>query len=184
MHLFLRSFEPVADVLDKITKLIRLATSDNDNEARTSAVTAARLILEHKVVLSMPGDPKQASTEGSSPPYTPPVAPQPPKAAPPRKVKDLYGSIWFFHEFGTRFAGHCVFCALPTFVGFATYVSDQGALHVGCWNDRQLGKVKPGPAAPPRASRPVVESMRPTPEQRNTEAHAVDDLWEKIGFNK
>lgn len=170
----------MADVIDKITKLLRLSTSDNENEARTSAVAAARLILEHKIVLSLPG--AKTPQADCSPPYTPPTTPSAPRSAsPPRKVKDLFGNIWLFHDHGTRYAGHCLFCALPTFDGHATYVSDAGALHVGCWNDRQNGKARPGPAQPPRASRPVVESMRPDP--KHTEA-AVDDLWEKIGFGK
>lgn len=183
MHLFSLVFGPVADVIERINKLLQLSTSDNENEARSSALSAAKLILKHKIVLVLPGsEPKPAA--GFSPPYTPPVSPEPPKSSPPRKVKDLFGNVWLFHDHGTRFAGHCVFCALPTFVGHATYVSDQGALHVGCWTDRQSGKVRPGPAPSPRASRPVVESMRPTPEDKRAEADAVSDLWEKIGFGK
>lgn len=41
--------------LDRIRKLIALAGSTNENEARNAAVQACKLITEHKVVLTMPG---------------------------------------------------------------------------------------------------------------------------------
>lgn len=45
--------------LDRIRKLVALAGSTNENEARNAAVQACKLITEHKIVLSMPG--QQAS---------------------------------------------------------------------------------------------------------------------------
>jgi hypothetical protein len=39
------------DVLEKVGKLIKLAQSDNEEEARTAAMTATRLMQEHKLVV-------------------------------------------------------------------------------------------------------------------------------------
>ena len=41
--------------LDRIRKLIALAGSANENEARNAAVQACKLLTEHKVALVMPG---------------------------------------------------------------------------------------------------------------------------------
>ncbi len=41
--------------LDRINKLIALAGSANENEARNAAVQACKMMLQHKVVLSIPG---------------------------------------------------------------------------------------------------------------------------------
>ena len=43
----------VNKVLERVRKLVALAASDNENEARNSAVLACRLIREHKIVLSV-----------------------------------------------------------------------------------------------------------------------------------
>ena len=42
------------DVIKKITQLIALTKSDNENESRNAAALACRLILEHKIVLQEP----------------------------------------------------------------------------------------------------------------------------------
>ncbi len=41
----------MSDVVDKVRKLVALASSPNEEEARTAAVKACRLILEHKLVV-------------------------------------------------------------------------------------------------------------------------------------
>lgn len=43
------------NTLDRIKKLVALAGSTNENEARNAAVQACKLITEHKVELVMPG---------------------------------------------------------------------------------------------------------------------------------
>lgn len=40
-----------SDVLDRVGKLISLAQSDNEEEARTAAMQATRMMREHKLVL-------------------------------------------------------------------------------------------------------------------------------------
>jgi hypothetical protein len=39
------------DVLEKVGKLVALAQSDNEEEARTAAMQATRLMREHKLVV-------------------------------------------------------------------------------------------------------------------------------------
>lgn len=48
----------MAHVLDRIQKLVRLATNNpNTSEAHAAALKAVRLIVEHHIVLSVPGAP-------------------------------------------------------------------------------------------------------------------------------
>lgn len=170
----------MADVLDKIKKLLRLATSDNLNEARNSAYTAARLIHEHKIVLSLPGQP---TGDAPARPFVYTAEPTPPKPPqPPRKAKDLYGHTWWFHEDGPRFGGHCMFCALPLMRGQAAYAGDDGLLHAACWNERQTGKSRPGPAPPPQRTPPAPAVG--DPQRADEENAAIDDLWAKIDPNR
>jgi hypothetical protein len=44
----------MSSTLDRINKLVALAGSSNENEARNAAVQACKLILQHKIVLSHP----------------------------------------------------------------------------------------------------------------------------------
>jgi hypothetical protein len=39
------------DILDKVGKLVALAQSDNEEEARTAAMQATRLMKEHRLVV-------------------------------------------------------------------------------------------------------------------------------------
>lgn len=60
----------MSDVLEKVRRLVALAGSPNENEARNAAAKACALIREHKLVLSSPSQaPTQArpSDAGSSP---------------------------------------------------------------------------------------------------------------------
>ena len=42
------------NVVERVTQLIALATSPNENEARNAALLAVQLIRKHRIVLSMP----------------------------------------------------------------------------------------------------------------------------------
>lgn len=42
------------NVVERVTQLIALATSPNENEARNAALLAVQLIRKHRLVLSMP----------------------------------------------------------------------------------------------------------------------------------
>ncbi len=157
------------DILDRIRKLLRLSTSDNENEARSSALAAARLLLEHKVELYLPGEVPEAAPVFHE-------APQPAvKVVAPRKVKDIYGQWWLFYETGVRAPqAHCMYCALPVFLTQPCYGGDLGFLHMGCWNERQKGKQRPGPAPQGRSR------VQPETERRSIDDAAVADLWAKI----
>jgi hypothetical protein len=45
---------PVKNVLERVERLIALATSPNENEARNAAMLAVQLIRKHRLVLSNP----------------------------------------------------------------------------------------------------------------------------------
>jgi hypothetical protein len=44
----------VKNVVERVTQLIALATSPNENEARNAALLAVQLIRKHRIVLTMP----------------------------------------------------------------------------------------------------------------------------------
>ncbi len=164
----------MADILDKIRKLLRLAMSNNDNEARSSALLAARMIDEHHVVLMLPEEAARASRAASATVQSAPRYARAPAA--PKRAKDLFGAVWLFYEEGPPFGGHCLFCALPLLRGQAAYTFTGDVLHLSCWNARQQGAVRPGPA-PPSQSRPVAPDP---PTDPDAEGAAVDDLWVKM----
>ncbi|MDB4946477.1 MAG: hypothetical protein JWP97_6011 [Labilithrix sp.] len=45
------------NVVEKVEQLMALATSPNENEARTAALLAVQLIRKHRIVLSLPATP-------------------------------------------------------------------------------------------------------------------------------
>jgi len=158
----------MASVLDKIHKLIALSASANENEARSAALQAARLIREHCVQLRMPGDEVEPVDSG--------VEPGPRSKG--AKVRDLHNVEWTFHEEWGG-GGNCTFCALPCFRGNAVYVSPMAGafLHVVCWMSRQTGKTKPGPAPPPKPLRVEPrESSSKVTEVRASKA--IDEFWD------
>jgi hypothetical protein len=56
-----------AGVLERVRRLIALASSSNENEARTAAILAARLIRRHRLVISLPpATPGQKGKKASS----------------------------------------------------------------------------------------------------------------------
>ena len=56
-------------VLDRIKKLVALAGSPNENEARNAAVQVCKLIIEHKIVLQMPtSEPRHQGIPNTRPP--------------------------------------------------------------------------------------------------------------------
>ncbi len=49
-------------IIERINKLVALAQSSNENEARNAAVQACKLMVQHKVVLAIPSAPPPAQT--------------------------------------------------------------------------------------------------------------------------
>ena len=68
----------MADVLDKIRKLVALTASPNENEARSAAFLACKLIRENQVQLNLSG-PVPRIDPISYTPYPPPRRPPPPR---------------------------------------------------------------------------------------------------------
>jgi hypothetical protein len=52
----------MSTLLERVQRLLALAASPNENEARNAAILAARLIREHRIVLSLPARPTPAGT--------------------------------------------------------------------------------------------------------------------------
>lgn len=66
--------EDARKALDRIVKLVRLAANNpSEEEARTAAVTACRMMVKHEVALRI-GSP-QALRQGPNAPTPPPPAP-------------------------------------------------------------------------------------------------------------
>jgi hypothetical protein len=72
----------VPDILDKIQKLVRLATNNpNASEAHAAALKAVRLIVDYRIRLTLPG----------APPF---VEPAPPTPSPPTPSPQEYDDFW------------------------------------------------------------------------------------------
>ncbi len=56
----------MSSILERVQRLIALSASSNENEARSAAMLAARLIREHKLVIMAP--PKPTGRTGRTPP--------------------------------------------------------------------------------------------------------------------
>lgn len=114
-----------AGVLDRIHKLLALASSPNEHEARTAAVLAAKLIRQHRVVLAMP-------------PATPAARPTPPgskKKTPgskrgTRQVADVPERIV------SPLGGDCTHCGGRYRSGATVYwFSSGGGMHPACFQE-------------------------------------------------
>lgn len=99
----------MADILDRIQKLMALASSSNENEARNAAFLAVKLIREHNVHLSLtkmhtpsPFEDLDTFWRGRShSPRNPP---------PPDETRtDIYGRPWDFYQY-SPFIDNCTYC--------------------------------------------------------------------------
>jgi hypothetical protein len=170
------------DPLETIRNLIARAGSDNEHEARTSAVLALKLMKKHGVVLTLPGE--------IPPPVSPsavvsdPVPDEPffvPTKKPLRRVRDLHGSEWSFYETGPG-GGRCIMCDIPIIRGVAFYMGDPGLVHLGCWSQRQAGATRSARATAtgrPHVT-PATPGPPPAPPPPVDEASAVDSVWEFV----
>lgn len=136
-------------VLDRVQRLIALASSSNENEARNAAYIAVKLIRENNLIISEPGGsrPRKARPnpfEGLSD-FEDIFYPEPkPRHPPPRKerrvdgrtaVYDQEGQTWW--ESPPSSYGTCPFCKKP-YEAKDTVVTKKGekTYHKRCWERR------------------------------------------------
>jgi hypothetical protein len=101
----------MASVVDRVNKLIALASSPNANEARNAALLAARLIREHGLEVR--------ERKGRTP------APRRPSSKKNRRV-DL-------HDIESPLGGECVVCGRRYRAGAKIAWSDvEGGMHPAC----------------------------------------------------
>src|SRR5574338_183888 len=141
-------------VLDRIQKLLALAGSSNENEARTAAFLAAKLIRENGIVLSEPGTSRPFSFEdifaGVAPSAPVPNVPR------PRRQKDFLGRVWFRHASNWR-DEHCSYCGKEIPRGEPIVLRKPGReeafYHEPCWENSLRNRPKPE-TPPPRPPPP------------------------------
>ncbi len=107
------------DVLDRIRKLLPLATSSDSEEARTAAHKVCGLLVEHQVLMSVPTPlappvpvPFPTIQWAARQTYTPPE----PRPA-PTPIKR--GGLWFYgyKEISSKYEGYCGECNNRYFIG-------------------------------------------------------------------
>lgn len=103
------------DILARVRALLARAASPAEEEARTCAHIAARLIREHGIELSLP-------RSSAAPPTAWPAAPPRGADAVPRR-----------RTISARFAGYCRLCGAHYRVGeLVSWARGLGAVHVPC----------------------------------------------------
>jgi len=116
-----------AKTLDKVVHLIALASSPSEEEARTSAVLACRLIREHGflVVMSNGAPSPAARTARPAPPRS---APQPRPAPAPKRSRRPQPRLIVLN-----YRGVCVTCERYITRGDrAWWRPGKGVVHEGC----------------------------------------------------
>ncbi len=109
----------MSDILAKIEKLIRLATSPFPEEARTAAHKAAQLIRDHGIVLSIPPVTGARRAEPAAP------RPRPPTAAQEEMTKRVV--------IVSKFSGFCRVCSSDYQEGErVAWARGKGAIHTAC----------------------------------------------------
>lgn len=101
--------------LDKVRALIARTSSSYEEEARTSAVIACRLIREHGIELRAPAEPQE-------------------EAAPKSETRTAWAprEVRFVHQ--SRFAGRCLWCGelIPAGSRIAWYPIEKTVAHDEC----------------------------------------------------
>jgi hypothetical protein len=130
-------------VLEKVIKLLALAASPNEHEARTAAVMAAKLIRQHKLVLSLPPTTPRPA-KGTSPYPGPRGSPSPagPRSSPTpggrkkssrRGVKQVADPP---ERITSPLGGDCVRCGEHYRAGSTVYwFASGGGMHVRCFQE-------------------------------------------------
>lgn len=96
----------MSPLLDRVRKLIALTTSSSQEEARTAAFEAARLIRTHGLVIT---------DKEPAPPPKPPRSPE-------------------YRIIVTKYPGFCTVCCDPIEVGqVVAWARDMPVFHKDCW---------------------------------------------------
>jgi hypothetical protein len=122
----------VAAILERLQRLLALAESPNEHEARNAAMLAVRLMRQHGVTFSVPPtrttpSPKRVSPSGGTRRRTP-------ASARTRRVADVPASIV------SPLGGDCIECGGRYRAGASIYwLESGGGLHARCvaaWTKR------------------------------------------------
>ena len=130
----------MADIIDRLHKILAMAESPVEEEARTAAIMAVRLIKKHNVQLSMPG----RNTEDLFEHFRrPPPAAKPPKPPPPPPKS---GRVPRFGErpvpMTAKYISTCRVCGKDCFEGDRVWwLKGHGVTHRDCddsyWYEEQ-----------------------------------------------
>jgi hypothetical protein len=108
----------MSSVIDRVNKLLALATSPNMHEARNAALMAAKLIREHDLEVRERERPQRRKTP----------KPKRPSSKKNKKV-DLPEVI------ESPLGGDCVVCGKHYRAGTSVYWSNAGGIHTSCIDD-------------------------------------------------
>ena len=92
-------------VLERLAQLIGMTASSSEEEARTMALVACRMIRQHGIVLLEPGDPRLRASANVGGPHAvgaPPVAPPAPSSEEQASALREFARMFMA---GLRFAG-------------------------------------------------------------------------------
>lgn len=137
----------MSSILHRVESLLALASSSNENEARSAAVLAVQLIRKHRLVISMPSRPDhvfrgraRSEPEVHVPRRSPadPRRESPPPTTPkrPRSSKNVKRAIDPPEKIVAPLGGECVFCKgryrreAPIY-----WFAAGGGMHTKCYED-------------------------------------------------
>lgn len=125
-----------SDVLERLNKLIALANSPNENEARTAGVLACKMITEHNIRLSLPSESRRTV---QNPVYTPQPAedagsPEPERRRRRRgsKRNRRRNDDHNYHLKSAPNNGKCKWCGEMVYKGEPCIHASRRYFHVGC----------------------------------------------------
>jgi hypothetical protein len=124
----------MANVVDRVLKLLALASSSNMNEARNAAYLAAKLIREHGLELKEP-----ASKGGPTPRKTPPATGRRTPSGATRRTPGSKRGVRAQREapstIESPLGGDCVVCSKHYRAGTRIlWVDSEGGMHPGCFD--------------------------------------------------
>jgi hypothetical protein len=132
----------MTSTLDRVIKLLALANNPNENEGRTAAFLAAKLIRENKLVILTPDDPRLLGRSSYThsrpapdpPPRRDPPRPQQPPPRPPPPRDDTMSRPLII---AAKFGGFCKVCLLRYEEGDRIYwMRGSGCSHYACgWDE-------------------------------------------------